>query len=137
MTAPPRMLPALTDDNRAFWTGGANGQLLVSRCADCGRWTLPPVGVCPACDGTTTPEPVSGRGVVFSYTLNSHQYHPDVPPPNLIALVQLDEQDDLRVATNLVNCDVDGVTVGLPVQVLFEQHGEVYYPLFEPAGAEN
>jgi hypothetical protein len=127
------MLPGLTDDNRAFWTGGASGQLLISRCIDCRRWTLPPVGACPGCGGKATPEPVSGRGVVFSYTINTHQYHPDVPPPNLIALVQLDEQDDLRVATNLVNCDVDEVTVGLPVQVLFEQQGEVYYPLFEPA----
>ena len=40
--AVPRMLPALTPRNRAFWTGGASGRLLIQRCADCDRWVHPP-----------------------------------------------------------------------------------------------
>jgi hypothetical protein len=35
--------------------------------------------------------------------------------------------------TNVVNCDVEKVRVGLPVQVTFEQHDDVWIPLFEPA----
>jgi uncharacterized OB-fold protein len=33
-----------------------------------------------------------------------------------------------------VNCDPDTVTVGMPVQVIFEPHpdDEVWIPLFEP-----
>ena len=73
---------------------------------------------------------------MWTWTLNSHQYHPDVPPPTLIAIVVLDEQDDLRLATNLVHVDEAAVREGLPVQVLFEDHGEMFYPVFEPvAGA--
>jgi uncharacterized protein len=129
----PRMLPTLTPRNRAFWTGGATGQLLIQRCASCGRWVHPPDDRCAACGGELRPEPVSGRGTVFTFTVNMHQFHPDVPPPNLIAIVQLIEQDDLRIPTDIVGCEPADLRGGLPVRVLFERHGEIYYPLFEPA----
>ncbi|MFI5041286.1 MAG: Zn-ribbon domain-containing OB-fold protein [Acidimicrobiales bacterium] len=133
----PRMLPRLTDQNRAFWTGGAAGRLLILRCRACRRWTHPPVDRCPSCGGSLVPEPVSGRGTVFTFTVNMHQFHPDVPPPNIIAIVELAEQQDLRIPTNLVRVDAAELHCGLDVQVLFEHHGEVYYPIFEPAGAER
>jgi uncharacterized OB-fold protein len=129
----PRMLPTLTPQNRAFWTGGATGQLLIQRCSSCGRWVHPPDDRCGACGGELRPEPVSGRGTVFTYTVNMHQFHPDVPPPNLIAIVELIEQDDLRIPTDIVDCAPAALHGGLPVRVLFERHGEIYYPLFEPA----
>lgn len=128
----PRMLPALTDANRDFWTGGAHGELLIPRCTTCRRWVLPLSDRCPACGGEARFEATSGRATVFTYTLNAHQFHPDVPPPNLIAVVVLDEQDDLRLATNLVGCEEAEVTCGMPVAVLFEKHGDVYYPVFAP-----
>jgi uncharacterized OB-fold protein len=128
----PRLAPKLTDENRAYWTGGAKGQLLIQRCQRCGRWTHPPTDTCPSCDGELKPEPVSGKGSVFTFTVNKHQFHPDVPPPNTIAIVQLVEQDDLRIPTNLVGIEEADLRVGIPVQVLFERQGEMYYPVFEP-----
>jgi hypothetical protein len=71
---------------------------------------------------------------VFTWTLNMQQFHPDIAPPNLIAIVELAEQSDLRIPTNIVGCDPGRVRCGLPVRVLFEHHGEIYYPLFEPDG---
>ena len=44
----------------------------------------------------------------------------------------LDEQDGLRLTSNLVNCPVDDVHIGMPVRVTFEQHDLVWFPLFEP-----
>lgn len=128
---PPRILPALDDTNRPFWTGGADGQLLVMRDQETGRWVHP----APAADvvsGRVRPEPVSGRGTVFTFTVNEQQYHPDVPPPYVIAIVTLDEQDDLRIPTDIVDCEPDGVHIGMPVEVVFERHGEVHVPLFRP-----
>ena len=135
--AAPRMLPRLTDANRAFWTGGASGHLLVPRCRACRRWVLPAADACQECGGELVSEPVSGAATVFTYTTNAHQYHPDVPPPNLIAIVELVEQAGLRLATNLVGCDESDVSCGMAVSVAFERHGEVYYPVFEPAGANR
>jgi len=129
-----RMLPTLNELNRAFWTGGANGQLLIQRCADCRRWVHPPTSGCPACAGPVRPEPVSGQGSIYTFTINAHQFHPEVKPPNVIAIVQLDEQDDLRIVTNIVGCESDAVRCGLKVHVLFERRGEVFYPVFAPEG---
>jgi uncharacterized OB-fold protein len=127
------MLPSLDDTNRAFWTGGARGELLVQRCTACRRWSHPPKATCPACGGELVPEPVRGTGTIFTFTENHQQYHPDVPPPYVIAIVELDEQADLRIPTNIVNADPATLECGQRVQVVFEPHGEVYVPLFEPA----
>jgi uncharacterized OB-fold protein len=129
----PRILPVLNDVNRPFWTGGATGQLLILRCAECGRWVHPPVERCPSCAGELHPHPVSGDAAIFTFTVNEQQFHPDVPPPYVIAVVVLDEQDDLRLPTNIVNAELESLEVGMPVHVLFEQHGEVFVPLFEPS----
>jgi uncharacterized protein len=131
----PRVLPTLTDHNRAFWTGGAKGELLIQRCGACRRWMHPPADHCASCGGEVGAEPVSGRGTVFAYTVNMHQYHPDVPPPNVIAIVELVEQADLRIPTNIVHGDPAELRCGLAVRALFEHHGEIYYPIFEPDGS--
>jgi uncharacterized OB-fold protein len=57
--------------------------------------------------------------------------------PFVVAIVEIVEQPSVRLTTNLVNCAIDDVKIGMPVQVTFERHadpdGDVYIPLFEPA----
>jgi uncharacterized protein len=133
---PARMLPTLDDHNRAFWTGGADGQLHIAFCAQCGVWVGPPAADCPDCDGVLQPRPVSGRGTVFTYTVNHQPFNPAVPVPYVIAIVELEEQADLRIATNIVDCEPDSVHIGLPVEVRFEPQAvgdeSVYMPVFAP-----
>ena len=54
----------------------------------------------------------------------------------MIAIVELEEQVDLRIATNIVDCEPDSVYVGLPVEVRFERQAvgdeSVYMPVFAP-----
>ena len=128
----PRVTPPLYDDNREFWTSGATGALRLPRCATCDRWIFPPSLRCPHCGGPAAYATLSGRGRVFTYTVNHHRFHPDVPVPYVIAIVELVEQEGLRFTTDLVHCPVEAVTIGLPVRVVFEQEGEVFVPLFEP-----
>ena len=128
----PRIVPPLDAVNTPFWTGGAHGQLLISYCAACDRWVHPPAATCEACGGPLVPTPVRGTGTLFTVTVNWHRYHPEVPPPYVIAIVELDEQRDLRLPTNIVNCDPDALECGLALRVLFERHGEVFVPVFEP-----
>jgi uncharacterized OB-fold protein len=128
----PRILPALTDSNRAFWTGGANGELLIQRCEACRVWVHPPRERCTACGGALRPEPARGAGTIFTFTGNFQQFHPDVTPPYVIAVVELEDQAGLRMPTNIVNCEIDALQIGMPVRVLFERHGEAFVPVFEP-----
>lgn len=126
-----RILPPLDDANRPFWTGGADGALLIMRGSASGRLVHPPSDAT-AEDGALEPVAVSGLGTVFTFTINEQPFHPDVPTPYVIALVELAEQEGLRIPTNIVHCPVEDVAIGMQVRVTFEQHGEVFVPLFEP-----
>ena len=130
----PRILPALDDLSRPYWTGGADGRLRIAHCEACGLLVHPPRRDCPACSGPLTFVDVSGHGTVFTYTVAHQQFRPDVPTPFVIALVELDEQPGLRVVANIVDCDPETVRTGLRVQVRFEQHGAVFVPVFAPVG---
>ena len=136
---PARMLPAINEHNRAFWTGGADGHLLIACCSQCELWVQPPAADCPDCGGALVARPVSGRGTVFTFTVNYQPFMPAVPVPYVIAIVALDEQDDLRIATNIVDCEPDSVHIGLPVQVRFERQDvdddSVFVPVFAPRSA--
>jgi uncharacterized protein len=130
--ATARMMPTVSDLNRPFWTGGATGALLIQHCDTCERWIHPQVASCPTCGGEPVARPTSGLGSTFTFTVNRHPYNPAVPLPYVIAIVELDEQTDLRLMTNIVNCDPEDVLIGMPVRVVFEQHDDLFIPLFEP-----
>jgi uncharacterized OB-fold protein len=128
-----RVLPRLDDDNRFFWTGGEDGTLRFLRCQSCQQFVHPPVPVCPACLGRDlAPEPVSGRATVHSFTVNVQEWIPG-SEPYVIGLVSIDEQPDVRLITNLVDCDPETIEIGTAVEVVFEHQEDVYLPLFRPA----
>ena len=77
---------------------------------------------------------VSGRATVVGYTVNAHQWHPDLEPPYVIAVVALAEDPGVRLTTNIVGCEPDEVHIGQEVAVRFEPHEDVWLPLFEPTG---
>lgn len=137
-----RILPELTDKNRHFWQGGREGRLVILRCRRCGYYLHPPSPICPRDRSTDIgPEAVSGRATVASFTVNHHPWLPGVPLPYVIGLVELVEQRGLRLTTDLVHCEPDAVRIGMEVRVVFEHHadqqGDVWLPLFEPAGGAD
>lgn len=70
---------------------------------------------------------------MFTFTVARHQYHPEVPVPIVLAIVELIEQAGLRFTTQIVEADPDRVEIGMPVEVTFEAAGdEVWVPIFRP-----
>ena len=133
MTSLP--LPEITDENRHFWQGGAEGRLQFLHCPECDYYLHPPGPVCPFCHSRELQvKPVSGRATVLSFTLNYQPWLPGLEVPYAIAIVEIEEQKGVRLTTNIVNCEIDDVIIGMPVKVLFEQREDVYLPVFEPAG---
>jgi acetyl-CoA acetyltransferase len=89
--------------------------------------------MCPYCRGREVAlDPVSGRGTIVAFSVNHQQWLPTFPPPYVVAIVAIDEDDGARLMTNIVNCPPDEVAIGQRVRVLFEQHDDVWLPLFEP-----
>ena len=130
-----RPLPQLTPMNEWFWTSGADGRLRIQRCDDCAKLVHPPVPVCPACRSRSwSPTALCGRGTVVGFTVNHHQWLAEFAPPYAIANVALAEDPTVHLTTNIVGCDPDDVHVGQEVVVRFEQHEDVWLPLFEPTG---
>ena len=128
-----RPLPELTPWTSWFWTSGEDGQLRIQGCTDCGTLVHPPAPICPTCRSRSSePTTVSGRGTIVGYTVNQHQWLPDMEPPYAIAVVALAESADVRLTTNIVGCDPDDVHIGQQVSVRFEQYDDVWLPLFEP-----
>lgn len=130
---PVRLLPSLNQYNRDFWTGGGDGELRIERCSGCGYYIHPPAPVCRRCKAMSGLDPVavSGDATVVTYSINHHPWA-DGQQPYAVALVQLDEQADLRLVTNIVGCDVGEVAIGMRVHVTFERVDDLFVPLFAP-----
>jgi uncharacterized OB-fold protein len=134
-----RPIPVLTELNRPFWTGGADGQLHIQRCSRCERLIHPPALLCPDDHSAElTFVPVSGEGVLETWTQNQHAWFPGFPSPYIVAYVTLAEDVRARLLTNLVGVDDPALLeVGMPVSVVFEAHevddDVIHLPLFEPA----
>jgi uncharacterized OB-fold protein len=120
-----------------FWTSGSDGRLRFMRCADCSYYSQPATSHCPRClSAAMSPQAVQGTGVVYTFTVNHQQWVKD-QPPYVIAVIQLDEQDDLRLTSNVVDCEVSDVHIGMRVVVTFHHRNDVWYPLFAPAGSNS
>ena len=129
---PPRPRPKLDSDNRAFWTGGADGNLNIMKCGDCGEYTHPPRQICRHCQSENmAPDAVAGTGEVDTYTINYQPWMPGLEVPFVIARVKLDGVPDVILTTNIVNCDVEDVDFGDKVKVTFEEQNGIWFPLFE------
>jgi uncharacterized OB-fold protein len=128
-----RLLPDPTPESSAFWTGGRDGRLLIYRCNACGRWFHPPAPVCFRCRSLDVgPQPASGRGTVAACTINRQPWIPGFPPPYAVAMIELADEPDVRLVSNVVDVPAEDVHIGMAVEVFFEQWEDVWLPLFRP-----
>lgn len=129
-----RPLPELTPENEFFWTSGADGTLRFQHCEVCDRYSHPPKPACSGCGGPLEARAVSGRATVVGVTVNHQPWLPDMTPPYVIGLVAIAEDPLVRLTTLIVDAAPEEVEIGLPVEVRFEQHDDVWLPLFAPSG---
>jgi len=64
-----------------------------------------------------------GRGVVNTFTIPLQPYDPYYAAhvPYTLAVVELVEEKNLKLVTNIVDIDPDDVRVGMPVEVAFRE----------------
>lgn len=120
----PAPAPPVNPETERFWDATAEGTLLLKRCDAREEPFYYPRARCPSCGASDTEWiEASGRGTVYSFTV-TRQTGGDYAEatPFVLAYVELDEGP--RMMTNLVDCDVDAVTVGQEVNVVFDGTGE-------------
>lgn len=127
-----RPLPLPDPETAFFWEATARGVLEILRCQKCGTWVHYPKPACWNCSsGDLKPEPVSGRGTVYSYTV-THQDVPGYTAPFAVVIVELEEQKGLRMVSNVVDVPPDDVRIGMPVEVTFQKVADdVTLPMFK------
>lgn len=140
MAAIPQPQPIPDADTLPFWEGCQQHRLLIPHCQGCGNFVFFPAPRCPQC-GSAKLEwtPVSGRGRVYSWVVVHRPIHPAFTQvPYIVAVVELEEQEGLRLPGNLRGCPPEAVRAGMPVEVFFEPvSAGVTLPLWRPQEEEK
>lgn len=128
-----RPQPVPTSFTTGFWDATKRQELVLQFCTTTGKFQHYPRPLS-IYTGRRTLEwrTVSGRGTVFSYTITRR-----APPafrgrePFIVANIELAE--GVRFMSNLVDCAVEAVRIGMPVHVVWEPLADgLHYPLFAP-----
>lgn len=125
MSELPAKAPTVNVETQRFWDATADGRIELPRCDDCGLVIWYPRAICPDCQSTAlTWETMAGTGTVYSYTIArsgvGRRWREHLP--FVVAYVRLDEGPTML--TNVVDCDPEAVTIGLPVAAVFDDTGD-------------
>ena len=135
-------LERIPDYEQGFWEGARNGELRIQQCSDCGLFRHLPTPMCPQCSSLDCEwTRVSGRGFVYSFVIVRHPVHPAIAEkeqvPYNVCMIELEEQEGLRVCSNVLNVPPEDIEIGMPVQVSFFPAVDapgVTLPVFLPSG---
>lgn len=119
-------VPEPSSEDAPFWNACLEGKLLIRHCQDCQKHFHPPMPGCTHCGSTNVDwREVSGNGSIFTYTVIHHPAHSVLKghPPYNVSVVLLDDADDVRVISNVIDVPPSELSVGMPVSVCFEDAG--------------
>ena len=146
MTKPLEGIPLpdienLPDYERGFWEAARSHELRIQQCSDCKKFRHLPTPMCPHCHslkyGWTK---MSGLGKVYSQLIVRHPVHRAIrekeQTPYNICLIELEEQEELRMISNILNIAPEDIYIDMPVEVTFMPTADdpnLVLPLFVPA----
>jgi len=131
-------LPGIDNVNRPYWEAAKRHELVMQKCRQCGQYRYPPGTTCPRCLADDLEwVKVSGRGTVFTWTVFHKVYHPGFAGEVPYAVVAVELEEGPRVTSNLVDCPLEGIRIGMPVEVVFDDvTEEMTLPKFRPRGPQ-
>jgi len=129
-------MPSLSDRNVAdpmtepFWQACVERKLVIQKCTSCGAHQFYPRPFCLACESDKVQwVEASGQGVVYSVTTVRIPVVDELPPPYILALVDLEEGPRL-----LTNIEGGNVAIGDAVSLGWrDRDGLPPVPVFRPA----
>lgn len=132
--APEKPLPYRTSWNTAFWEATKQHEFHIDRCAKCDTPRFPPKPLCSKCWSSEVNRVLAaGTGTVYTYTIVHRAGQPAFQADAPFAIVIVDLDEGVRVMSNLVNCDLEAISIGMPVRMVWEDGTDVSLYKFEPA----
>lgn len=132
-------LPSPDAEQLPYWEAAREGRLVVMRERVTGRHYMYPRPFDPVTWSTDVEwVEVSGRATLYTWSV---VHRNDLPPwrervPYVAAIVDLEEGP--RLATNVVGCAPDALSVGMALEVAFEPRGDEWtVPVFRPAATND
>lgn len=129
--------PAPNTFTAPFWEATKRRVLVAARCGACGRFRMPPTPFCPHCRSQALEWPeLSGTGTLYSYTVVNRALVPGAEDtiPYVPAVVELDGAPGIRLVSNVVEAEVESITVGMRLALVWDaHHSGVMLPRFRPA----
>ena len=122
---PRPVVPVPDELTKPFWDACNERRLVIQNCKACNRLQYPPEKTCAECDTGQHLEwrEVQGRGSINGYVVvhDSRLQAFWVHQPYNIAVIELEEDPDIKFFSNLPGMGVDEVPIGAPVELIFEE----------------
>jgi hypothetical protein len=118
-----------------MWESIRSSHMALQVCSHCGSFRYPPGPSCPQC---LSPEAewrcLSGKGIIFSWTVFHRQYFDAYPPPHNSIVVSLEE--GIMMVSTLEGAVPDGNWIGHAVTIGYKQDDTgATLPIFRLTGS--
>lgn len=117
-------LPATTPETAPFWEACNREVFLLQRCDTCEKFQYHYRAQCCHCWSDRIQDfPSSGAGSIWTLSIvhrNNSRHYKDSTP---YAVVVVELEGGVKVFGNLVESDLDAVSIGTPVELVFSRAG--------------
>jgi uncharacterized OB-fold protein/acyl dehydratase len=131
---PSRIKPPMGRDNGWWWERVAEDEVIpIQRCSGCQKLRHPPRPMCDGCGSQDFDSiDASGNATVHTFTVIHYPQFPGYEYPIISIIVDLEEGE--RMASTLVECDPDDVSIGMAVEAVIHEDDDGFkIPFFRPA----
>jgi uncharacterized OB-fold protein len=130
-TPAQKPLPVPDVASLPFWEAAKQRKLVVQHCDACDAYQYPPDLICRHCqsDRLSFVE-VAGKGSIYTFAVYTRSFMAGFEAPYVLALIDLADPPGIRMMTNILETPIESITVGMPVEVTFEERGGWVVPQF-------
>ena len=116
-----------------FWEAITRRELAFQRCNQCGTWLHPPRPMCHKCKSCDLKwEKSSGKGKIYSWVTFTREVNPLYSVPFEVVLVEMEDEEGVRIISNMLDTDPDELYIDMPVEVDFiDVPPEFVLPIFK------
>ena len=117
-----------------FWDSLKERDVKVQKCQSCGRFRHVPKEICTCCfSAEFSWAPISGRGVVYTYTIVHRAPTPAYQASTPYAIVHVTMDEGFRMIGTLTGVEPESVAIDAPVQAVYRDVSPEWTILeFEP-----
>ena len=116
-----RYLPVIYPEEKPYWDALRERRLVLPRCNACGLAWFPIGPACPHCFAMDFQwSPMAGKGVLHNYVVYHKGFAPWLEKRVPYAVIQVELDEGPRLTTNILDCPLDRIKIGMRVEAAYE-----------------